>query len=80
MKAPAWCSSRVKAELAETRLSEHLENIHQKPDVGTAVQVAVVPQGLAPKGRPDLLRVGVVRLVDVLIRKLAVEGPLRVRA
>ena len=31
------------------------------------------PQGLAPKSRQDLLRVGVVRLVDVLIRELAVE-------
>ena len=44
---------------------------------GAAVKVAVVPQGLAPKGRPDLLCAEVVRLVNVLTGELAVKGFLR---
>ena len=50
------------------------DSLCQKQDVGAAVQVAVVSRGLAPKGRPDLLRVGVVLVTDMRIRELAVEG------
>ena len=69
--------SRVQAVLAEACLPEHLEDICQKQQVCPAVQVAVVPQGLAPKGIPVLLRMGVVLVTDMRIRELAVEGLLR---
>ena len=57
--------------MAAARLPERLKDICQKSDIGATVQVAAVPQGLAPKGRPDLQRVGVIR---IRIRELAVEG------
>ena len=53
------------------------QDICQKQDVGETVQVGVVSQGLAPKGRPDLLRMGVLLVTDMRIRELAVEGFLR---
>ena len=59
--------SHIQTLLAETRLPERHEDICQEQDVIAAVGVDVVPQGLAPKGRPDLLRIGVVRLVNVFI-------------
>ena len=75
MKCPGWCSSvRGLAVLAEAHLPKHLKDICQKQDVGATVQVAVVSQGLAPKGRPHLLRIGVVLVTDMRIRELAVEG------
>ena len=58
----------------EARLPEHLKDICQKQHVCPAVQVAVVAQGLAPKGFPDLLRMGVVLVADMRIREFAVEG------
>ena len=64
----------VKAVLAEAHLPERLKDICQKQDVGATVQVAVVSLGLAPKGRPDLLRMGVVLVTDMRIGELAVEG------
>ena len=53
---------------------ERLKDICQKQDVGAAVQVAIVSQGLAPKGRQDLLRMVVVFVTDMHIGELAVEG------
>ena len=50
-----------------------LEHVSEQQDVGAAVQVAVVTQGLAPKGLPDVLRMGVVLVTDMRIRELAVE-------
>ena len=61
----------------EARLPEHLEDICQKQHICPAVQVAVFTQGHAPKGFPDLLRMGVVLVADVRIREFAVEGLLR---
>ena len=54
-----------------------LEHVSEQQDVGAAVQVAVVTQGLAPKGLPDLLRTGVVHVTDMRIRELAVEDLLQ---
>ena len=69
MKGPGWCSNvRGLGRTAEARLPERLKDICQKQDVGATVQVAVLSQGLAPKCRPDLLRVGIVHLIDGLIR------------
>ena len=69
MKGPGWCSSvrglgRTGGGTSSGTSQRHL------PEAGrlATVQVAVVSQGLAPKCRPDLLRVGIVRLIDVLIR------------
>ena len=64
----------VQAVLAEAHLPERLKDICQKQDVDATVQVAVATQGLAPKGRPDLLRMGVVLVTDLRIEELAVEG------
>ena len=66
--------SRVQAILAEACLPEHLKDICQKQHICPAVQVAVVPQSLAPKGLPDLLRMGIVLVTDMRIRELALEG------
>ena len=63
----------VLAVLAEAHRPERLKDICQKQDIGATVQVAVVSQGLAPKGRPDL-RMGVVLVTDMRIGELAVEG------
>ena len=52
----------------EVRLLEHLEDICQKQHVCLAVKVAVFAQGLAPKGFPDLLRVGVGLVAGVRVR------------
>ena len=57
----------------EANLPERLKDICQNKDGGATVQVAVVSQGLAPKGRPDLLRMGVVIVTDMRIEELAVE-------
>ena len=54
-------------------LPERLKDIFQKQDVAATVQVAVISQGLTPKGRPDLLRMGVVIVTDMSIGELAVE-------
>ena len=64
----------VQAVLAEARLPERLKDICQKQDVGATVQVAVVSQCLAPKGRSYLLRMVGVFVTDMRIRELAVEG------
>ena len=50
------------------------QRICQKQDIDATVQVAVVSQGPASKGRSDLLRMGVVLVTDMRIGKLAVEG------
>ena len=56
--------------------SSGLKDICQKQDVGTTVQVAVVSQGLAPKGHPYLLRMGVVLVTDMRIRACCRRLPL----
>ena len=55
--------------MADARLPERLQDICQQQDVGATVQVAVVSQGPTPKGRPDLLRMGVVLVTDMRIRQ-----------
>ena len=57
----------------EARLPELLKDICQQQEVGATVQVAVVSQGLAPKGRLDILRMVVVLVTDMRIKELAVE-------
>ena len=58
----------------EAHLPERLKDICQKQDIGATVQVAVVSHGLAPKGRTDLLCMGVVLVTDMRTGELAVEG------
>ena len=72
MKGPGWCSSvwglgRTGGGTYSRTSQRHL------PEAGARVQVAVVSQGLAPKGRPDFLRMGEVILTDMRIGELAVE-------
>ena len=75
MKGPGWCSSvRGLGRTGGGHHPERLKDICQRQDVGATVQVAVASQGLAPKGRPDLLRMGVVLVTDMRIGELAVEG------
>ena len=65
--------SRVQAVLLLAGPPKRLEDICQKQHVCPAVQVAVVTQGLAPKGLPDLFRMCVVLVTDMRISELAVE-------
>ena len=72
IKGPGWCSSvwglgRTGGGTSSGTSQRHL------PEAGATVQVAVVSQSLAPKGRPDLSRMGVVILTDMRIGELAVE-------
>ena len=69
--------SWVQAVLLLAGPPKGLEHVSEQQDVGAAVQVGVVTQGLAPKGLPDLLRMGVVLVTDMRIRELAVEDLLR---
>ena len=69
--------SRVHAVLLLAGPPKRLEDICQKQHVCPAVQIAVVTQSLAPKGLPDLLRMGVVLVTDMRISELAVEDLLR---
>ena len=69
--------SRVQAVLLLAGPPKGLEYVSEQQDVGAAVHVAVVPQGLAPKGLPNLLRMGVVLVTDMPIRELAVEDLLQ---
>ena len=75
MKGPGWCSNvRGLGRTGGAHLPERLKDICLKHDVGATIQVGEVSQGLAPKGRPDLLRIGVVLVTDMCIGELAVEG------
>ena len=65
--------SRVQAVLLLAGPPKGLEHVSEQQHVCPAVQVAVVTQGLAPKGLPDLLRMGVVLVTDMRISELAVE-------
>ena len=75
MKVPGWCSNvrglgRTGGGTSSGTSQRHL------PEAGCrgTVQFVVVSQGLAPKGRPDLLRMRVVLVTDTRIGELAVEG------
>ena len=74
MKVPGWCSSVRALVRTGGGKSSKTSRRHLPAERRRCESTGCCSHGLAPKGRPDLLRVGVVRLVDVLIRQLAVEG------
>ena len=75
MKGPGWCSSvrglgRTGGGTSSGTSQRHLPEAGRRCDSTGRCHL----QGLAPKGRPDLLCMGVVLVTDMRIRELAVEG------
>ena len=77
MKGPGWCSSvrglgRTGGGTSSGTSQRHLPEAGRRCD--STGRCSLVSQGLALKGRPDLLRIGVVLVTDMRIGMLAVEG------
>ena len=75
MKGPGWCSSvrglgRTGGGTSSGTSQRHLPEAGRRCDSTGRCSLP----GVAPKGRPDLLRMGVVIVIDMRNGELAVEG------